>query len=168
MPEIFFSEQNQEAFPLVEASDLALVWLAAKVVNERLSLSIQGDYEWLSVLSDSHWDCIGNPLNWAPLDRVEPVVMGEIFSRGISLVADGESWVAYSSSEPGRRFSDSSPLRASCMALVYDAFGDRVCAPVQLQRYEELRDGLREQRARERADEAQRAHEESLWAYEPR
>ncbi len=57
MAEIFLNEANQEAFPLGDASDLALAWLAAKASNERLSITIQGDYEWLSaaLLRTAHY-----------------------------------------------------------------------------------------------------------------
>lgn len=55
-----------------------------------------------------------------------------------------------------------------CMAVVYDAFGDCVSAPVQLQRYEQLKAELCAQRERERADQVQAAREDSLWALEPR
>ncbi len=65
-----------------------------------------------------------------------------------------------------RRFVADCPLRVICMAVVYDAFGECVSAPVQLQRYEQLKAELCAQR--ERADQVQAAHEDSLWALEPR
>lgn len=67
-----------------------------------------------------------------------------------------------------RRFVADCPLRVICMAVVYDAFGDCVSAPVQLQRYEQLKAELCAQRERERADQVQAAREDSLWALEPR
>ncbi len=168
MSEVFFNEADQEAFPFREASDLALAWLVAKAANEALEVMIVGDYEWVSIRSASSYDCIGESLNWAPLEHAgERVVSREMFSRGVSLIAIDDAWVAYTRAEPGRRFSDANPLRASCMAVVYDAFGDRVSAPVQLQRCDQLKAELRERRERERADEALASRDEALWAYEP-